>query len=131
MMNRRLPLLAIAVSLSVATPVAAELPPYVYEQARAQAVDVVVIHVRNVSGLPDGVTRGDCQVDGEITTVERGERSVGEMLTLKVPCVTPDNPSMPGPWPGHAVERLTHTETAQVWLDAEGGLVLRGYDLLD
>jgi hypothetical protein len=107
-----------------------DLPPYVYERARREAVSVVVIEAERVEGL-NGRTTGACTVSGRITAVERGPHQVGERLSLAVPCVGPAYQARPGPWPGYPEATMTGSTRGRAWLDAEDGLVRRGYDVLE
>jgi hypothetical protein len=98
----------------------AELPPHYYDQIRAQAAAVIVIDVAAVEAgpaRPGGYAT--CQVEGRVTAVE-----------LAVPCITPDWDPVPGPWPGFRIATLSRTASGRAWLDADGRLVQRGFDIV-
>ncbi|MFN4297020.1 MAG: hypothetical protein ACK4FB_09265 [Brevundimonas sp.] len=117
--------------LLIATPAAADLPPHVYEQERAEAAHVLVIQVQSSEGLAENVSQGACRIEAVITGVERGDRQTGDTLSLTLPCETPDYVPPPGGFTGYRMHRLLEVRTARVWLDADGALVLRGFDSLD
>ena len=124
---RRLMLIALAAS-TVAGPALAELPPYVYEQARDEATAVVVVRVTSVGGLAAGVTEGACALEGVVTTVERGDaHALGDRLKIDVPCVSAEWTPRPGPFPGYSEAPLAKVSEARLWL-TNGELVLRGLD---
>lgn len=124
---RRLLLTALAVS-TVAGPALAELPPYVYEQARAGATSVVVVRVVSVGAIPNGADQGPCAFEGVVTGVERGDTpAVGDTLRIDVPCVGPNWEPRPGPFPGYAEIALPYVREAKLWLK-DGELVLRGLE---
>lgn len=121
-----------AVALAaMATPALAELPPYVYAQARERAEAVLVISVSEVGRLPRGELQGECAVTGVVEAVERGAAySVGQTVGFSAPCIDDDWEPMPGPFPGYDENRLAAVKSARVWLTG-GALVLRGLDSLD
>ena len=121
-----MPAVFAALALVAAPP---ELPPWVYEQARREAVSVVVIETDQVEGL-HGRDSGVCRIEGRIVAVERGPHAVGERLTLDVSCIGPDWRPRPGPFPGYPEAMLTDTASGRAWLDADDRLVRRGYDPL-
>lgn len=124
---RRLLLTALAVSI-VAGPALAELPPHVYEQARAEATSVVVVRVVSVGPIPNGADQGPCAVEGLVTGVERGDaQAVGDTLRIDVPCVGPNWKPRPGPFPGYDQDILPYVREARLWLK-DGRLVLRGLE---
>lgn len=123
-------LFVIASVLMAAAPAKAELAPEVYAQARAEAVDVVVIRVESISGLPWGRSSGRCAVSGIITSVERGHRREGERIELAVPCIGRFHRMDVGPWPGFLQSRLRGSATGRAFLDDAGLIVRRGYDIL-
>lgn len=125
-MRRRL-LTALAVS-TVAGPALAELPPHVYERARAEATAVVVVRVTSVGAIPNGADRGPCALEGVVTGVERGRAyAVGDALRVDVPCVGPNWRPRPGPFPGYDASVLPYVRDARLWLN-DGELALRGFE---
>ncbi len=123
----RLLLAALAVS-TVATPALAELPPHVYERARAEATSVVVVRVTSVGGIPNGADQGPCALEGAVTDVERGDaHAVGDTLRIDVPCVSSDWTPRPGPFPGYDETVLPYVDSVRLWLK-DGRLVLRGLE---
>lgn len=107
-----------------------ELPPKVYAQARADATSVIVItdvRTRGIGFQP----RGDCRVRGRVSAVERGaDFTVGQRVTLAVPCISFFYNSPQGPWPGVQQDQLSRSRSGRVFL-TDGELVLRGYDILE
>ncbi|RZJ17550.1 MAG: hypothetical protein EON91_08995 [Brevundimonas sp.] len=117
-----------AVMASMATPTWAELPPYVYERARAEADTVMIIAVHEVAGLADGQARGTCVVRGVIEEVQRGDRhALGDEVAVDTPCIGPTYQSMPGPFPGYDAQALKAMQRALVFLK-DGELVARGLE---
>lgn len=126
-MNR---LVFAVLSLAIATPAVAALPPEAYERARAEATDVVVFDVTHV-GAPSGV-QGDCIVEGKVIRSERGERfRPGDPIRLSVPCRTPLATPMPGPTVWQDMEALQRSAHGRAHLDADGSLALGQYELYD
>jgi len=37
---------------------------------------------------------------------------------------------VPGPWPGFRIATLSRTASGRAWLDADGRLVQRGFDIV-
>ena len=113
---------------ATAAPAWAELPPYVYEQARAEADTVMVITVREVIGLPDGQDSGTCVVRGVVAEIERGDRhAVGDAVSIDAPCVGPTYQPMPGPFPGYDAGALKTVQRVLVFLK-DGDLAPRGLE---
>lgn len=71
------------------------LPPYVYEEARANASEHVQVEVVRI-GLPQPSEyyprgeAGQCRVDGRVAQVFRGRLRVGEQVVFEVWCATAD-----------------------------------------
>jgi hypothetical protein len=110
--------------------VSAMMPPYVYEEARNEAADVVVIAVQNVIA-PE--TYGVCEVQGIVHAVERGTRyAEGEPITLKVDCLrsgaAADVPVGGTIW--QDVEALTQSRFGRAYLNEDGTIVLSQYEQL-
>lgn len=111
-----------------AAPAWAELPPYVYEQARAEADTVMIVAVREVTGLPDDQDSGTCVVRGVVAEIQRGDRhAVGDEVSIDTPCIGPDYPAMPGPFPGYNAVALKTVQRALVFMK-DGELVRRGLE---
>jgi hypothetical protein len=124
----RLLLTALAVS-TLAGPAFAELPPVVYERARLEATEVVVLDVSRVQMMSPGVLQGECQVEGRIASVDKGELAAGQALTLSVPCIDEDWQPRPGPFPGYLETALARAQQVKVWIK-DGQPVLRGLDVV-
>ncbi|WP_420478649.1 hypothetical protein [Brevundimonas sp. FT23028] len=117
-----------AATCVVAGPALAELPPYVYERARAEATDVVVFDVSHVQMMAPGVLEGECRIEGRIASVERGDLPAGLELILSVPCVDEAWTPRPGPFPGYRETALARAMQVKVWI-RDGQPVLRGLDV--
>jgi len=127
------PLIALAMAAGLAFaagPAAAELPPYVYQQARDAAGTVLTLRVQNVRRLPAGQTQGACALTGVVTDVERGSAERGQTVVVAVPCISPAWQPMPGPFPGYRHDVLGRAENVRVFMSG-GALVRRGLDILD
>lgn len=71
------------------------LPPYVFEQARAQAAEHVQINVTQVGAVRPlgGSTRGiagQCPVSGIVVQSFRGRLRIGETVSFEVACASRD-----------------------------------------
>ena len=124
--------LAAPMGFAFSTPAAAaELPPYVYEQARERAQSVLVIAVSHVERLPRGVLQGGCVITGVVEAVERGAaHTVGQTVSVSVPCIDDDWEPRAGPFPGYDENRLERVKSARIWLTG-AALALRGLDSLE
>jgi len=117
--------------MPILAPPPMELPPYVYIEARKAAASVVVIDVATITGL-NGATSGVCTLNGTVTAVEHGEAfAPGQTITVAVPCIGPTWEPRAGPWPGYRDSEFMRTTQGRAWLDAQGGLVRRGFDILN
>ena len=113
---------------ATAAPAWAELPPHVYEQARAEADTVMIIDVSEVVGLGDGQATGTCVVRGVVSEIQRGDRhAVGDAVSVDAPCVGPNYQPMPGPFPGYDARALKTVQRALVFMK-DGELVRRGLE---
>ncbi|GGC62514.1 hypothetical protein [Chelatococcus reniformis] len=126
-----------AVSIAVAgligsvVPAAAMLPPRFYEQARQNAVDVVVIRVAQVGAPPEPTGFGPCAVTGTVLRVERGTaHRAGERIVLQVPCARLGARAPIGPVLYQPIARLRAGRYARAYLDAHGLLTLSQYRIL-
>lgn len=126
---RRILLAVLALGVSALPALALELPPYVYEQARAGARTVVVLRVTEVQAMPEGQAQGSCTLVGEVESVERGVVALGQEVTVMIPCIGPTWEPMPGPFPGYQQDGLMTAERVRVWMTS-GQLVRRGLDFL-
>jgi len=126
---RRLLTLTVA-ACAIAGPALAELPPYVYERARAEAAEVVVLQVSRVQMLAPGTTEGQCEIEGRVTAVERGSpRASGDEIRFTVDCIDETWTPRPGPFPGYQETALARAAQVRVWL-TDGQPVLRGLDVV-
>ncbi|PSJ39033.1 hypothetical protein [Allosphingosinicella deserti] len=117
--------------LALAAPAAAELPPQVYERARDAAASVVVVDVAAVDRPRGAFATASCTLRGRISAVERGSRyRPGQQIAIPLPCIGTDYQAMPGPFPGYPADALGNARRGRVFLDADGALVLRGFDPL-
>jgi hypothetical protein len=114
-----------------AVPAFAALPPQYYEEARANAENVVVVRVERVAGLGLANGYGECRVTGTVAAVERGTRhSTAERLSIAVPC---RRASANIPASGVQYEdmsELRRSRWGRAYLDANGNLALYQYDIL-
>ena len=109
--------LVAAFALMIATPAFAALPPQYYQQARANAADVVVINVTEV-GQPPEIGHGDCAVKGTVAVVERGATyTVGQDITVAVPCRLPNAPIMVGAIQWKSFEALSAAPAGRAFLN--------------
>lgn len=123
----RTALLTIAL-MATAAPALAELPPHVYQRARADADTVMIIEVREVVGLADGQASGTCVVRGMAAEIQRSDRyRVGDHVSIATPCIGPAYQAMPGPFPGYDARALQSIQRALVFLK-NGQLVARGLE---
>lgn len=122
-------LLALAL-LGLTPPAHAALAPEYYEQARAEAADVVVIDVADVGGPPFLRGYGFCSVEGVVSAVERGARyTVGEEITLSVPCMRPHAEPPAGPTIWQDYKTLRDAPAGRAFLN-DGRLARSQYDAL-
>lgn len=125
----RLALYLVAVLFSA--PASAALAPLRYEEARTNAVDVVVIAVAGVTPPSEERRWGDCQLSGVVHKVERGTRySVGAPITLAVPCAYRDGDYPDGGAIYQEMDSLLGARYGRAFLDAEGKLSLSQFDQL-
>jgi len=113
---RRLALLAAL----VASPVSAALSPCVYDDLVAEAQTVVQIDDISLGLAP--LSRS-CPVSGTVRAVIRGEATVGERITVRVPCRNPDG--MVGPDVYTSPRALRAATAAELHLTSAG--TITGY----
>ena len=100
-------------------------------RARAAAVSVIVVDLDGVDRPGAAFDRATCTARGRVVAVERGRRhKVGQAVEIKLPCIGTDYQAMPGPFPGYPADALGKTRRGRFFLDADGALVLRGFDPL-
>jgi hypothetical protein len=118
-------------AIFVNAPAFAALPPQYYEEARANAENVLVVRVERVAGLPFMRGYGDCRVSGVVETVERGSRHrTGETIQISVPCMR-QNAQIPASGVQYEqVSELRRSHWGRAWLNANGELALYQYDIL-
>lgn len=108
----------------------AALPPEVYEAARRDAADVVVIAIAGVTPPPAG-NWGQCGVIGTVLRVERGDRlKVGDPITIAVPCAEPDAPFPDSGVIYQDLRSLISSAYGRAFLAGDGALALYQYDQL-
>jgi hypothetical protein len=116
--------------LLVASPASAAMAPEVYEAARNDATDVIVIAIAGVTP-PETGDWGECTVVGTVLRVERGARyKIGDPVALAVDCAErdaqyPDGGALYQELPGFLASTY-----GRAFLDAEGGIALSQYDQL-
>jgi hypothetical protein len=71
------------------------LPPYVFEEARAQAAEHVQLEVLRIGqvdarGSGGRGVQGVCPVEGRVARVFRGRLRIGDVVTLGVACASRD-----------------------------------------
>ncbi len=111
-------------------PASAMMPPYVYEDARTNAADIVVIEVQSVT---TPITFGECEVRGVVHGVERGTRyEVGNPITLAVDCLT--DWGSEGPITGGTIwqdsEEMKSSAYGRAFLDETGAVSYSQYEQL-
>lgn len=113
----------------LASPALALMPPYVYENARADAKSVIVIAVEKVE-----VPRrefGTCTVSGTVKVVERGTAFAGgQHVEIIVPCARKEASPPLGGTIYQRLETLVTSKFGRAWLDADGKIVLSQYEQL-
>lgn len=108
----------------------AMMAPAVYEQARKDAPNVVVIAIDRTA--PPATDYGMCQVTGAVAAVERGSMlAAGAPITLQVPCAKPDADYPDGGTIWQRMELLLGSTRGRAWLDGSGQLVLSLYEIVD
>ncbi|QRG07366.1 hypothetical protein EZH22_02835 [Xanthobacter dioxanivorans] len=130
-MGGRIARLAMAPVLlgALALPAHALMPPYVYENARADAKSVIVIAVEKV----DAPRRefGTCTVSGTVKVVERGTAfTAGQKVEIAVSCARKDASPPLGGTIYQQQETLVKSKFGRAWLDADGKVVLSQYEQL-
>lgn len=121
---------AAAVLLVGAPPAFALMSPQVYATARDGAKSVIVLAVEGVTLTPRAF--GTCAVTGTVKVVERGEAyTVGQKVTLDVPCAKPDALPPIGGTIYQETDKLQASKFGRAYLDAEGKLVLSQYYRLE
>lgn len=121
---------AAAVLLAGAPPAFALMSPLVYESARNEAKNVIVVAVEAVAVMQRAF--GTCTVTGTVKLVERGTTfSVGQKVELGVPCAKPDASPPLGGTIYQEVAKLQASKFGRAYLDAEGKLVLSQYYRLE
>lgn len=130
-MMRRPATIALVIGAALAPiPAIAALAPQYYEQARANAPNVIVFDVLTVT--PPAGESGDCKVAGRVIRAERGDRyAQGDAVEILVPCMTPRASVKSGPTVWQQMDALVRSAHGKAWLDDQGYLVLDQYELFD
>lgn len=116
--------------LGGAAPAWALMSPQVYASAREGAKSVIVVAVEGVTLTPRAF--GTCAVTGTVKVVERGEAyTVGQKVTLDVPCAKPNALPPLGGTIYQETEKLQAAKFGRAYLDADGKLVLSQYFQLE
>lgn len=107
------------------------LPPYVFEQARANAAEHVQIEVVRVGqvrlwGEAGHGVQGVCPVEGRVARVFRGRLKVGETVTVDVSCAARDAEIPAGGTVWTDLERLQAARAMEAFLDHAGA----GYEVV-
>lgn len=118
------------VALLIAAPAFALLPPQVYEQARRDATDVIIIEVSDVDEPPIS-GYGQCAVRGRVIGVLRGQRyQRGYSAIVQVPCRHDSARTPIGGMIYQSFEQLRTYPYGRAYLDASGQLALSQYEPL-
>lgn len=116
--------------LGGAAPAWALMSPQVYASAREGAKSVIIVAVEGVTLTPRAF--GTCAVAGTVKVVERGEAyTVGQKVTLDVPCAKPNALPPLGGTIYQETEKLQAAKFGRAYLDADGKLVLSQYERLE
>lgn len=106
------------------------LPPYIYEGARANAVNVLILAVEKVA-LPR-YPYGSCTVEASVAKVERGSTyAVGQKVSFAVPCAKENSLPPIGGTIYQAAERLRDSKFGRIFLNADGKVTLSQYEILE
>ena len=117
-----------AALLLIATPANAAMAPEVYEAARNDATDVIVVAIAGVTA-PEGSDWGECTVIGTVLRVERGARyKPGDPVALAVDCAERDAQYPDGGALYQEMQSLLASTYGRAFLDAEGWITLSQYD---
>ncbi|HRO02778.1 MAG TPA: hypothetical protein PLS69_04160 [Terricaulis sp.] len=121
-------LLAAAALAAFATPALAALPPYVYEEARNEAADVIVIEVTRV----DTLGPSSCAINGHVLRVERGSTyTPHQSVRITAPCYGHQRVELPvGPVIYQETRRLRESRYGRAYLNG-GALARYQYQVLD
>jgi hypothetical protein len=107
----------------------AMMPPWVYEQARQTAPNVIVLEVTAVEAPAN--PPADCLVRGKVVKVERGTAyKVGQGVELLVPCTREGAPRIVGGTIWQDIPSLEAAPRGRAYLDAAGNVVLSQYERL-
>lgn len=101
------------------------LPPYVFEEARANAAEHVqleVVRIGQVSAQGGGRrgVQGVCPVEGRVARVFRGRLKVGDTVTLSVSCASRDAEIPAGGTLWTDLDQLKSARAMEAFLDRAG-----------
>jgi hypothetical protein len=123
--------LASVLFLLLAPPAFAAMSPEVYEAARDDASDVIVVAIAGVTPPDAGADYGKCTVVGTVLIVERGSRhQVGDAIALAVDCAERDADYPDGGALYEEMQSLLRSTYGRAWLGPDGLIVLSQYDQL-
>jgi hypothetical protein len=113
------------------TPVMAVGPPEVYEAARRDAPDVIVVAIAGVTPPEADAGYGKCIVVGTVLIVERGSRHrIGDAVALEVDCAERDADYPDGGALYQDMQALLPSTYGRAWLGPDGLIVLSQYEQL-
>lgn len=118
---------AAVLAFSLAPPALAALPPYVYEEARNEAADVIVIEVTRV----DAIGPTSCAINGHVLRVERGGAyTPHQSVRITAPCYGHQRVELPvGPVIYQETRRLRESRYGRAYLNG-GALARYQYQVL-
>ncbi len=117
--------------LLLATPAFAAMSPEVYEAARNDAPDVIVVAIAGVTPPEADADYGKCIVVGTVLVVERGSRHrIGDAIALEVDCAERDADYPDGGALYQDMQTLLPSTYGRAWLGPDGLIVLSQYEQL-
>jgi hypothetical protein len=123
-------LTAVLLMLLAVGSASAAMAPEVYEAARVDAADVIVIAIAGATP-PPGADYGRCTVTGIVHVVERGTRyKAGDPVSLAVDCARPGADYPDGGALYEDLESLLLSTYGRAWLGPDGTIVLSQYQQL-
>lgn len=119
-----------ALLMAFVGPAFAAMAPEVYEAARRDAADVVIVALAGALP-PESGNYGKCQVVGTVLVVERGSRySPGAPISLAVDCAEPGADYPDGGALYQDLASLLVSTYGRAWLGPDGTIALSQYEQL-